>query len=509
MRGASRGQNVAVLNLYNRVVLLVVLLPAFPWHVAGTGVAHAQEGEWSTPVNLSNTPTKSWIPAMAADPFGNVHVVWGEWLDNDGDWGDAIYYTMWNGRAWSEPNDILVSPQGAVADLPAIAADSQGRLHMVWEAQPGIFYSQAWIQDSPWLSTAWSPPVAISRVGRGRADIAVGPDDAVHIVWIDPPVDVPVLDGELCPDCGDVRYAGSSDGGQTWSSPENLSNSPQRAAYPFLVVDGQGVIHAAWDEHNAADQAITGAYSRSLDGGQTWSEPWDVGRDVASETLTGLNVGLGANGHVFLTWQLWHAPGLFLRWSEDRGDTWSSIVQLSQVNGLGGYGYLETAADSAENLFLAFASGSYENKEVYGGLWAGGDWLHLSNLSNSEVHSQRPRLAVSEGNVVHLVWFEHTLGQGTIHNEGNMEIWYRRLETGAQHQPPQPLPSRPPATATPEPATQATTAEPTAMQTPSTPLTGDAPRSSVDTTVALTIGMAATLGIMGLVLAGRLLSSRR
>ena len=231
---------------------------------------------------------------------------------------------------------------------------------------------------------------------------------------------------------------------------------------------------------------------------------------MAPETLAGLYVGLGANDHVFVTWQLWHAPGFFLRWSEDRGETWSSIVQLSQVDELGGYGRLETTVDGVDNMYLAFASGPYENKEIYTGLWAGGDWLHLSNLSNSGVHSQRPRLAVSEGNIVHVVWFEHTLGQGTIHDEGNMEIWYSRLETGAQHQPPRPLPSRPPLTTTPGPVPQATvTPELTATQAPTFPLTHDAPRASVDTTAALMIGMAAALGVMGLVLAGRLLSSRR
>ncbi|MBN1979699.1 MAG: hypothetical protein JW918_20070 [Anaerolineae bacterium] len=489
--------------------LLAALCLTLSPSVFPSRVVRAQVGGWSDPVNLSNTETKSWIPAIAADDFGNVHVLWGEWLDDDNDWGDAIYYTMWDGETWSVPNDVLISPAGAVSDLPAIAADSQGRLHVVWEAQPGIYYSQAWIQDSPWLATAWSPPKAISLVGRGRAYIAVDDEDNVHVVWIDPPPDTRILDGELCPDCWDVYYTRSSDGGQSWSAPINLSDSVYRPAYPFLAIDGQGVIHAAWDEHNAADQAITGGYSRSLDGGATWSQPWDVGRDVAPENLVSLHVGLGAEGQVYLTWRLWQAAGTFLRRSTNGGETWSPIVRLPQLD-YGGYGYLETASDSAGRLYLAASAGPYENKEVYVGQWGANDWMWLLDVSDTPVHSSRPRLVVSEGNVVHLVWFEHTEGQATIHEEGNMEIWYSRLETDAPHLPARALPARPPVTATPAPdayptptpvPTQASLAPPLRLD--------DSPALSPNPGTAIWTGMAAAAVVVGLVTAVRLWLGRR
>jgi hypothetical protein len=499
------------MRLCAAVLGLVVLLLTLLGLVVGPAGTYAQTEEWSTPINLSNTPSKSWIPAVTADSAGNVHVVWGEWLDkDDGDWGDAIFYTMWDGESWSEPNDILITPNGTLADLPAIAADSQGRLHVVWEAQSGIYYSQAWVQDGPWQASAWSAPVAISEVGRGRADIAIDQEDTIHVVWIDPPLEPAVLDGELCRDCWDVHYARSSDGGRTWSTPVNLSDSPERAAYPFVTTDAAGAIHVAWDEHDAADQAVTGRYSRSLDGGATWSVP----RDLKQEGVTGrpyrFYVDLGAGDQVYTTWQLWHAPGLFLRSSQDGGSSWSPVVELPDVVGQGSYSYLETAGDSAGDLFVAFSAGPYGNRDVYAGQWGDGAWERLDNVSNSAQHAHRPRLVVTGGNTLHLVGFEHTDGQATIHDEGNMEIWYSRLETGAPHRPPAPLPTRPPATPAPESVSRATaTPVPTPTRTPSSALAGSSPTPRPNPDLAIAAGIGAALTVLGLIVVGRMVRIRR
>lgn len=56
------------------VVLLSILLSA-----SGTGrLGFAQEGSWSEPINISNTPNSSWFPDLAVDSQANVHVIWGE-----------------------------------------------------------------------------------------------------------------------------------------------------------------------------------------------------------------------------------------------------------------------------------------------------------------------------------------------------------------------------------------------------------------------------------------------
>ncbi len=464
----------------------------------------AQPGAWSRPVNISGTPGKSWIPAIATDKAGHVHVVWGEHLDDDGDvWADAIYYTMSDGQTWSPPNDILVSPNGPTADLPAIAVDSRGLIHVVWESRPGIYYSNSWAGGTPWEATAWSQPTQISKAGRGRAYIAIGPEDVVHLVWLDAPETPSVLEGELCLDCWDVHYANSTDGGQSWSVPTNVSNSPERSEYPFVMADSQGAIHVAWDEHNARDQGLSGRYSRSVDGGATWSEPLDIGREVAPAIPTRLFVGPGERGRIYLTWQLWHAPGLFIRRSSNGGATWSSAVELPEVEGRSDYSFLETAADGSDNLFLTFSTGSYSNREVYCGRWANGAWIDLTNVSGSAAHSSRPRIAVSEGNIIHLVWFEHSQGQATIHDGGNMEVFYSRLTSPARHEPPQALPTQPaPTSGAESDPSEAATSPPQETAPPSlspSPPAGLAtPTGIPNTTLPLMVGVAAALLATGL-----------
>ena len=111
------------------ILLLVALLP-------GGHTVSAQGGGWSTPLDISNTPGESRYQEIAADPWGNVHAVWSEDEDGEG-WGESIYYAMWDGQTWTKPVDIFYTPP--TGHIPAIAADREGYLHLIWDANNQVF----------------------------------------------------------------------------------------------------------------------------------------------------------------------------------------------------------------------------------------------------------------------------------------------------------------------------------------------------------------------------------
>ena len=112
--------------MYSLLILLVCLGISRP-SLAQSSIV------WSAPVRLSDPKVQAWAPAIATDPAGNVYMVWSQTLteDQSGGEGDTLFYSRWDGQAWSPPVDVLVSPQGS-AEFPDMAITPDGMLHVVW-----------------------------------------------------------------------------------------------------------------------------------------------------------------------------------------------------------------------------------------------------------------------------------------------------------------------------------------------------------------------------------------
>lgn len=151
----------------------------------------------------------------------------------------AIYYSSSSdlGTTWSAP--AKVSGEGKSCSFASIAAGNDGSVNIVWQDKSGqaeeeIFYSRS--SDG---GKSWSNPINISNTTTGSSEpkVAVGPDNAVHVVWID------TLSGAKSPD---VYYLASTDAGKTWSERADLSNTPGICSNPAIAVSPKGTVHIAW-----------------------------------------------------------------------------------------------------------------------------------------------------------------------------------------------------------------------------------------------------------------------
>lgn len=91
-----------------------------------------QENQWSEPVRLSTEPGAQ-VPRVAIGPDGTLHVVYSSFATNQ------FYYTRNSGGGWSAP---IAVAEGLV---PEIAVGPDGRVHAVWmlpKKPYGIFYGQ-------------------------------------------------------------------------------------------------------------------------------------------------------------------------------------------------------------------------------------------------------------------------------------------------------------------------------------------------------------------------------
>ncbi len=91
---------------------------------------HVWSGHVNTTDVVSRTPYSSYHPAVGADEFGNVNIVWQQ-LDSYSD--EAIHYRMWNAntKSW-EPTESLCPTSWRTIDYPAIAVHPLGDSHVVW-----------------------------------------------------------------------------------------------------------------------------------------------------------------------------------------------------------------------------------------------------------------------------------------------------------------------------------------------------------------------------------------
>lgn len=174
------------------------------------------------PLNISRSPeTFSWLPRIATLP-GQPHtvlVLWQEIIFAGGAHGGDIMLarSVDAGKSFAAPLNLSAS----------IGGDGKGRINKdIWD--------------------------------NGSQDIVAGPDGVVHAAWTE-------YDGQLW-------YARSSDGAERFSTPRQIAGSarlPARA--PSLAVDSVGRLYLAFT--TGEDAASDIHLMASEDGGQTFSRP--------------------------------------------------------------------------------------------------------------------------------------------------------------------------------------------------------------------------------------------
>ncbi len=432
-------------------LILLSVLALVSWEAAGVS---AQTGSWTEPVNISNTSKSSWFPDLVVDSLSRVHVVWCESWEDERGAPDQVNYTMWDGQTWSEPNDIV--PTSLFIHRPAIAVGSTGDLLMVFREAvvggTGIFLTSA-PSENAWPAASWSSPRLVSaRLNNYMADMAVDSRGNIHLVFDD------MGDGtsDICPGgCSDPYYRRSTDNGQTWSPPLNLLRSPVGVSREQIEIDSSDTIHITWDEGwdrlTGVGDPIYGSYTFSTDGGETWASVASVSYPEATNAQ--LTVGSDGNGGVMLVWRATSRDEIFYQWSLDGGRSWGAPAMIPGVFARPwtlSFDMYDMAADSAGHIHLVVVGRESLDENaplgVYHLEWDGTNWSVARRIySDPVLYPEYPKIAISQGNQLHVVWFTRE----NLWELGNYEVWYSSSQSAAPYQTPVPFPT---STSTPTPA---------------------------------------------------------
>lgn len=401
-------------------------------------------GGFSTQVRLGFTSGDQWEPAIAADRFGHVYVLYAQYGGVPG--CDAclsptqiLQVSADHGATWGAPHPI--NPVGQRGwDSQIVVDPVDGRT--VWAAWLEKDKSDIVVGRSTDFGSTWQVwTVDETNAGTDKPILAVRGDDVyvaynhTQTIWVSYSHDAGgswtsvkaqstgkgllgwslAGGGTIAPN-GDVHFSwagyannggakgpvalyvsSSRDGGASWSdqlldtsgSPPDCSADLCGWAYlgaqATLTSDEGGTLYALWNASAKGTKAQPERiwFSRSTDGGATWSPKADVSTAPAGVDHAFPAIAAAAAGDVRIAWMDARVPGgsiwnVYERSSTDAGATWSAESDISSY--VAGYPYIvpdgfeypfgdyfELAIDEQGTTHAVFGEG--QNYDSPGSIW--------------------------------------------------------------------------------------------------------------------------------------------
>lgn len=410
---------------------------------------------WQRP-DVLGQPRESDSLQLLADADGWLHALWVQRVSSESP-GRAVHYSRWDGVGWSQPKDILLSPEGEDTVQPSLTLSPDDRIMAVWtNGVPGnLYFSQADLARAS-NGSEWSSPIILPSPSPAASapEIAVGQDGIIYVAYV-----VPLNEGR------GVYVTRSEDGGESWLGPQQVFDSVAAGwamvDKPRLAVSGDGIVHVMWARSSSppGSTPLSLHYSRSADHGASWTAASEVAESPSgwSDILTGGELAV----HRFWLAEnddLWHQG------SSDGGESWGQPQRVSSSGEA-----LPLAAsviDGAGRPWLLQAAGSRTETgeiqppiELRSWVISAGRWTLAEELGLGGVEIDEFAAAATGGGDMEVIFSAFPSGIGA--EQGGQTIYHssRRLEL-PQVQP-TPLP-----TLTPTPPPEVTrTPTPAPMQT--------------------------------------------
>lgn len=296
--------------------------------------------------------------ALAADDA--VHYAYLEY-----ECGSGIDFTSTrDGREWGPVNYIpSADPFGGLADKESLTVDPFGRLYAAWdEASLGNELQVTWSDDG---GATWAPYVNPAGGGVLGVIVATSPNGTVYLTWWNFFSD-------------DIMFDWSWDGGVTWHPDvrvNSVSGSAQQLGswqipIPAMNVDpSTGTIYIGWPDARNDHQDIYVA--SSTDGGRTWSTNVRVNDDKGTTTQYMVDLAIDGNGTVHAAWEDKRSGDwdIYYANSTDGGQSWTQNFAVSEEPTPGSYtrpgDYFAIEAGPGDSISVVWTDGRGDDFDIY------------------------------------------------------------------------------------------------------------------------------------------------
>lgn len=477
-------------------VLACLLAPASPG-------AASSPPRWGAPVPIGHEIPSSWFPDIQADPTGAIRLVWTSNLaEGDGNLTHAltgaVMFSQLDQAGWGKPRDLRVMDAG-IASRPLIASDGS-YAHMLFRTGTlgtvRLFYTRAPLTADLGNAHSWSEPQAISDSEAYYAQLAILPDNSLVVIYngigptptaVATPVASPTRPRPSATPVGTpetpaarrtiVVSRRSSDQGRTWSFATRVSDTDERVGRVALAASPDGLtLVAAWDEgyDNLTGQGepLGVGTARSTDGGASWGAQQAIRSPLGA--IEQASVVVGADGPVLL-YRAIGEPRLLFRAGIGGGERWSAESPVPGAvarpySSKHNFDKLGLASDGDGRVLLAYVgqdAAAPKGLAVMLATYAGGRWTTPERVVAPDGYPEYPRLAVSLGNRLQLVYFV----RDKEFEIGHYVLYAVAGQSDARAMPPASPPPAPAVVAAPTPALPAVRVQPYPAQlAPPTPV---------------------------------------
>ena len=372
---------------------------------------------FDSPVNISNNPGFSFYSDLAVDSAGNINVVWTD-ADNTQVKRD-IYFSRStdDGVSWSQV--VIISNNSGNFDYPAIGVDSAGNIDVVWtDSDNDIVKRDIYFSRSTDGGVSWSQDVLIYTYSGDYNSPGIAVDSAgnINIVWW----------GGTDP--GEILLSRSTDGGLSWSQVVIIANTSGYLIEAAAAVDSAGNINILWTDYSYSDDNYMIFFSRSTDGGLSWSQAVKIHNQgvLGPESfLEYPSIAIDSEGNINVAWEDFAESdvSIYFSRSTDGGVSWSQAINIFTP---GGSYYPKIAVDIAGNINVVWRD-YVSGIDIYFGrsIDDGVTWSQAINVSNtSATLFSCPAIAVDSAGNINIVWGEG--GDSTLSTPANYEIYFTR-----------------------------------------------------------------------------------
>jgi S1-C subfamily serine protease len=313
-------------------------------------------------------------------------------------------------KDWTKILDL--SDNNVTSQGPRLAA-SGNNVYAVWEESHDGINRIIFAKSTDRGNTFSKPTNLTSGVGKDSETPSIAAfGNIVYVVWTD-----------NSPGNFDIFFIKSTDGGNTFSKPLNLSNDPGLSYQPRIVTDGKNIVYVVWTDNSPGNYNIL--FTRSLDGGASFDKP------IIFSNLKGVsnfpNIAASGNHTVYVVWShknntdfdpsntenQTQTYDIFFTKSLDRGHTFSKPVNLS--NDPSNSQSPAVAVSEMGTVYVVWSDNSIGTYETFftRSLDGGHTFSKVSVISSNLARSISPSIS-TYGNNAYVVWSDNTFGNPEI-----------------------------------------------------------------------------------------------
>jgi len=334
---------------------------------AGALVGGVTSSGFTTQVKLGHTSGDGWEPAVAADRFGHVYMLYAQYLGVPGcptckSPTQIVQISNDRGATWGPPR-VLQQNREQGWDSQIVIDPVDGRT--VYAAWIERYKSDVIVAKSTDFGATWSE-VTANKINKGAdKDILAVRGQDVYIAYNH---------------STQMYVASSHDGGQTFSEVKiNPNGKLGWALASGGTVTPSGTIHFGWagyEQNGKATGPVNLFVSSSTDGGTTWTHklvdtsaaPPICSDDFCGWNYLGAQIALASDA-AGVVYALWNAGDeengperMWFARSTDDGGSWSTAVEVSTAPTRAHHSFPAIAASEAGDVRLSWMDTRVERR---------------------------------------------------------------------------------------------------------------------------------------------------